>query len=117
MAVMSIAHVKHLASTARPLNCAILADMSSVKVLADELVIATTMYKAGYGVSVLMPLHQKDVRLRPVDAIVRPTSALLYTEAAPFFFREQSPLGYILRHVLRQDHVPVLKSLVVAVLL
>jgi len=57
-------------------------------------------------VAVLVATEQQDVRLRPVDGVMLPASALLNAEAAPLGFAQEAPLGHCLGDVRRQDHMP-----------
>ena len=53
------------------------------------------------------PAEQQDVRLRPVDGVVRSAAALLDPHSPPFCFRQKAVLRELLRQLLGQDHVPV----------
>lgn len=46
----------------------------------------------------------------PVDGVVHPTAALLYTKASPLLLREHPGLGQALSEILREDHVPEQKK-------
>lgn len=62
------------------------------------------------------PPEEHDVRLRAMDGVMDPTTALLNSNRTPLIFGEESILGQKFRDLRRKNHMPVLVR-VVAVLL
>eukprot|EP00302_Diacronema_sp_CCMP2436_P028816 CAMPEP_0179950400 /NCGR_PEP_ID=MMETSP0983-20121128/22913_1 /TAXON_ID=483367 /ORGANISM="non described non described, Strain CCMP 2436" /LENGTH=210 /DNA_ID=CAMNT_0021860333 /DNA_START=68 /DNA_END=701 /DNA_ORIENTATION=+ len=87
----------------------------SAEYVACRRVDRLTVDEPGLWVRATRPAEEQDVRLRLVDAVMHPSAALLHAETAPLVLQQQLALGHLLRHVLGQNHVPVLK-VVIAVL-
>merc|ERR1719203_1149980 len=74
----------------------------------------------GGGVGPEGTAEEQDVRLRPVELVVRPTTALCHAEAAPLILlKEPFPLRelvHLFRHGLRQDHMTIFIPIVLVLL-
>lgn len=58
------------------------------------------------------PPEEHDVRLRSVDCIVHPSSALLHSDGTPLIFREKAILRKQFGHFRRKNYMPVLVSVI-----